>query len=131
MLQLYRTMKFICVHQFGAQFGVPDPYETFELNGIVTLDMSSPTATEWSLGWSSALRLGSRLARLLPNLREMNLSNLILPETFLRIMSETCVDLEIIPWNNMTNDSTIHIDGTDMRDANNLTEICMDNAVFR
>ena len=138
MLQLYRTIKFVRLYQFGSQF-VPARYGhttistggAFQLNGIVTLDMSSSTATERSLGRSSAERLGLRLSRLFPNLREMNLSNQILPETFLRIMSETCVDLEFITWNNLTDASTVHIDGTELRHANNLTEICMDNAEFQ
>ena len=138
MLQLYRTIKFVRLDQFGSQF-FSTPYQhttnwpggAFELNGIVTLDMSSPTATEYSLGRISARRLGFALSMLFPNLREMNLSNQILSEEFLRKMSKTCVDLEIITWNNMTGASTVHIDGTELRHANNLTEIWMDNAEFQ
>ena len=71
-----------------------------------------------------------RIMYILPNFRELDMSNALI----LRNISKDCSHLEKITWdNNNDQDSLtwfIHIDGSDMSSAQNLKNIYMDDFVF-
>ena len=94
---------------------------------IVSFDLSSPSQV-------SSVKCGflNRLSFRLPNLREINLSN-IGGEGFdgvLTNFSINCPRLERITWNNINTVCDIYLSGCEMSEATNLREIMMDGSVF-
>ena len=74
------------------------------------------------------------LIKILPNLREINLSNICTSKDVLYNVSNQCPHLEKVTWNNIrdyTNDACVGLSGWDMRTAKNLKEIIMDNSEFQ
>lgn len=71
---------------------------------------------------------------ILPNFRELDMSNALIDNWVLRNISKDCSRLEKITWNNNNDQDSltwfIHIDGSDMSSAQNLKEIYMDDFVF-
>ena len=63
------------------------------------------------------------LASILPNLREVNLSNTKLSCEPLQELTETCPRLEKITWNNIDQDFGVSIDGEHMMSATNLKNL--------
>ena len=100
----------------------------FQLEGIVSLDVSSPSKVSGVINMSSFIDYLLRL----PNLRKINLSN-IGGERFDEVLdsfSTHCLQLERIIWNNIDTDCDIWMTGFDMRKATNLREIIMDESIF-
>ena len=71
------------------------------------------------------------LRNILPNLREINLSNTSFDYEVFLDFPQKCMHLNKITWNNIRYDSNVSITGEDMRYENNLTQICMDDSIFR
>ena len=139
-LQHYRMIKIIDVHKFAIfilhEFGgLKKITDTLQLYGVVSLDMSSPTPTKYFTKnntdniWDEFLcRI---ISSILPNLRDVNLSNNGFPSASLLEFSRECPKLQKITWHNIDcKQSRIKINGQDMEPATNLKEIYMDNATF-
>ena len=132
-LQCYRKVKIIDAHKFHFyDWGkINNILKTLKLSGVVSFDMSSTTISAW-LCRHFFYSTVEALARILPNLREIDLSNTEGHPTILRVFSRKCPRLEKVTWNN-TNQvlSSASIDGGDVREATNLKEMYMDNALLR
>ena len=123
-LQRYRVLQLLDVNKFDKSC---NEVALCHLDGIVSFDLSSP---------SKLSRVNCdflhRLSSMLPNLQDINLSN-IRGEFFDSVLGSfatRCPRLERITWNNIDIDCDIYMDGCDMRKATNLREIMMDGAVF-
>ena len=122
-LQRYRVLQLLDVNKFDWE----EIFRRFHLDGIVSLDLSSPSKLS-RVNCNILHQLSFRL----PNVREINLSN-IGGEGFDSVLGSfatRCPRLEIITWNNIDIDCDIYMNGCDMRKATNLREIMMDGAVF-
>lgn len=135
-LQRYVEVKIIDVHKFGT---TDDDWKALkailidlplQLTGVVSLDMSLPPSPVDQLPGALGSTLALVLASILPNLREVNLSNTKLCCEPLQELTETCPRLEKITWNNIDRDFGVSIDGEHMMSATNLKELYMDDAVF-
>ena len=91
------------------------------------MDISSSSPDVSLIGYDAFPRI---LRDILPNLREINLSNTSFDNEVFSDFSQKGVHLNKITWNNISYDSNISINGVDMRDSNNLTHICMDDSIF-
>lgn len=134
-LQRHREVKIIAGHKFLFTIGYNNWRKKFDktvvakklhFEGVVSLDMSSPIATQAPL-----YDLIAVLAIILPNLRKINLSNTKVNFylTFDCFMKQR-FHLESITWNNIAYQSEVKLDGYELKDCKNLKEICMDNSVF-
>ena len=97
-------------------------------DSILSLDMS------YSKPMVVPMILPNILIKILPNLREINLSNICTSKDVLYNVSNQCPHLEKVTWNNIrdyTNDACVGLSGWDMRTAKNLKEIIMDNSEFQ
>ena len=102
--------------------------DTLRLYGVISLDMSSPPPST-DIRYDNGLCYSFSL--ILPNLRDINLSNTSFPSASLYSFSTNCPNLEKITWHNIDcKQSVIYIDGWDMRQATNLKEMYMDGSVF-
>jgi hypothetical protein len=133
-VQRYRELKIIDANKFVGIIPFFERNEfrkimkdTLRLDGIVSLDMSSPPpSTNIEDDY-----LCYFLSPILPNLRDVNFSNNGFSCIFLRIFSEHCSNLEKITWHCIDRkQSAIDIDGCDMGHAANLKQLYMDDAVF-
>ena len=99
--------------------------------GVVALDLSSPTITSFPYANDYFLWV---LKKMLPNLQEINLSNLDLQSYQLENVFKTCSRLEKITCNHNSDQLVCHpqtyMDGKDMSPAKNLTELYMDGSQF-
>ena len=136
-LQHYREIKIINGHEFGWSRYQGYPIEPEEhlalqvsvvLHGVISLDMSSFIPDVSLIGCDSLPRI---LWDILPNLREINLSNTHFAFVVFSDLLQNGMHLTKITWNNIRYDSNISINGKDMRYANNLSDICMDDSIFR
>ena len=121
-LQHYRKMTITDGHKFRPG---SNKLEKFQLNGVVSLHVLSSVATERISG--SSLEMMRMLARILPNLREIDLSEMGCTHTILQYFLDRCSSLEKITW---SNSSSISFVGANMSSATNLKEIYMDGAQF-
>ena len=97
-------------------------------DSILSLDMS------YSKPMVVPMILPNILIKILPNLREINLSHICTSTDVLYNVSNQCPYLEKVTWNNIryyTNDACVGLSGWDMRTAKNLKEIIMDNSEFQ
>merc|ERR1711865_1173173 len=104
-------------------------YQYLHLDGIVSLDISSP----WKVSNVDCCCVFEKLSFMLPNLRELDMSNIggeLFGEDVLRSFSRNCPKLERITWNNIDSDCLVWLDGYDIIDSTNLTEIIMDGSTF-
>ena len=128
-LQRYRKMTITDGHKFRCRSStVWDDLRKykFQLNGVVSLHCFSVSTTEYI----SDSSLPFMLARILPNLREVDLSTTGCYYHVLDHISTTCARLEKVTWNNIDRSSAISVDGAEMNSATNLKEIYMDGAQF-
>ena len=126
-LQHYHAVRIIDVHKFTARTWWNFIYNSkiFQLNGVVSLDMSLPTMVRYS-----DHSLPYPLALILPNLRELNVSSTRIYSSDLHKFTRQCSQLETITCNNITGSSLISLTGFSMRPAQNLKKIIMDDGVF-
>ena len=131
-LQHIREVTIINEHKFGYLFtSTADVKKTdsilkqLRLEGVVSLNMSSI-----SKGTKKSHSLPYTLASILPNLREIDLSNTMVSPSILVSFSDKCSRLEKITWNNIALFSYITIDGSKMRNIKNLKEIYMNDSEF-
>ena len=128
-LQRYRTIQIIDVHRFDVLNSYSEWKElnkkmyTLRLYGIVSLDMSSPPPFT-DIGDND---LAFYFPSLLPNLREVNLSNNGFYPSCLKRISKKCPNLERITWHNI---DKLDINGREMKHAANMKEMYMDNFAF-
>lgn len=133
-LQHYREIKFIDGHKFSrGGFSSYCRYlceELFEegLTGVVSLDLSSSTPAPPN-GITNNYLLYF-MAKILPNLRQIDFSNSNTGVSGLRKLIQNCSRLEKITWNNIPASSGMDINGYDLEKATNLKEIYMDDAEF-
>ena len=125
-LQRYQLLEVHDVNKFDNPYPVEGP-PRFQLNGIVSLDVSSPSKVS-GVNYGFLYQLSSWL----PNLRELNLSNIGGEELdeVLNNVSTRCRQLERIVWNNIDTECDIYMTGLDMMKATNLREIIMDESIF-
>lgn len=123
-LQQYRVLLLLDVNKFNGKFEWSAP---FHLDGIESLDLSSPS--KLSRVNCDVLH---QLSSMLPNLREINLSNIGGDgfDSVLGSFATRCPRLERITWNNIDIDCDISMSGLDMMRATNLREIMMDGSSF-
>ena len=135
-LQRYRAVKIIEEYTF---LGAPTSNDCAEverirnilsLEGVVSLDLSSLSKTTTIAPKNRPLYFTDTLADILPNLREINLSNTVCCGYELERFSGWRCQLQKIIWNNISIDSEIRLDGFQMVSARHLQAIYMDNAVF-
>ena len=128
-LQRYIAIKIIDVHKFDVLNSYSEWKElnkkmyTLRLYGIVSLDMSSPPPFT-DIGDND---LAFYFPSLLPNLREVNLSNNGFYPSCLKRISKKCPNLERITWHNI---DKLDINGREMKHAANMKEMYMDNSAF-
>ena len=125
-LQHSRAVKVIDGHKFrfgGDRTQLPRFYDTLRqrLTGVMALDLSSPTKTEFT-----NCQFLMTLRKILPNLREITLSNTEIYFRELEHFSKRCSQLEKITYHN----SRSSMDGETMRSAKTLKEIHMDGSNF-
>ena len=128
-LQRYRVLRLLDVNKFD-DAGIDEWFERFpwRFDRIVSFDLSSPSQV-------SSVTCGflNHLSFSLPNLREINLSN-IGGGGFDRVLLANfsnpwrCPQLERITWNNIHYDCDINMHGGDLLVAMNLREIIMDGS---
>ena len=136
-LQRYGAVKFIGVTKFChpriISDRAPDLPNTFQLHGVVSLDISSPTEIKEHGVYYGINALPHYLADILPNLLEINFSNTKFTSNSMRKFCRSCPCLEKIAWNNIKLIRSIVgpcLDGGSMFEAKNLKEIYMDNCEF-
>ena len=144
-LQHYRAIKFIGVKKFCYVNNIVYPpgwtpksathlSNTFQLHGVVSLDISSSTGiTEDEVLSIDSCALPNYLTDILPNLLEINCSNRTFHSKSMRKFCRMCPRLERITWNNIKFvgwDVTPTVCGSFMHDAKNLKEIYMDDCEF-
>lgn len=133
-LQHYHEIKFINGQKFDwtrhhSHLVVERFALSFQLNGVIYLDMPSFIPDVLNIGSDDSF---PRILRnILPNLREINLSNTSFDYEVFLDFPQKCMHLNKITWNNIRYDSNVSITGEDMRYENNLTQICMDDSIFR
>ena len=111
------------------------PTQTICLNGIKSLDVSSPVPTD--LGRSNWSKLFRCLSFVVPNLRHLDLSktrmNIVRLKKIITVIAESFPSLEIITWNNiptLSNYSELTADGADLKSIRTLKELHLDNNMF-
>ena len=138
-LQRYRAIKFtdvkrFCRHSPPSKLSVLELSKTFQLHGVVSLDISSPTVLTEDDVAGDSIDLLQYLTAILPNLLEINCSNGTFDcHSMYYFCSRLCPRLERIKWNNIKfrrSDIGPHLCGGSMEDAKNLKEIYMDDCEF-
>jgi len=133
-LQRYCHMEVIDINKFNYIIGhallQKIRKNDIRMNGIVLLNISLPYSSLQprlcELPPSCSLAIA--LSGIVPNLRELNLSNTCGSSgTVLQSFSENCPWLEKITCNNNDN---IYADGSEIQSATNLKEIIMDDCKF-
>ena len=134
-VQHIRAMKVITGHKFGYYHSdeVERIRKKLRLYGVVSLDLSSPTKMEFTNYF-----ILTALRELLPNLREINLSNTDIQSYQLEAFGKACSLLKKITYNHNSDSWNpnnrqycgVNMDGNDMSPAKNLREIYMDDSNF-
>ena len=135
-LQQYRAIKFLGVNKFFHPHLISDPAKhlpnAFQLHGVVSLDISSPTEMTEDGVYDTNV-LPNYLTAILPNLLEINFSNTKFDSNSMRKFCGRCPRLERITWNNIKSvrpNVSPWLNGSMMHGAKNLTEIYMDDCEF-
>ena len=97
-----------------------------QMDWILSLNMSLPIRIDHWIGENVLLR---GLLLILPNLREIDLSN-VSRSTAETMLPLHCPHLEKITWNNSTNSSLVLLSGHGMSSSNSIKEIIMNDSSF-
>jgi len=132
-LQHIREVTIINGHKFGYRFNADikkneSILKQLRLEGVVSLNMSSLPKDKKQLYVRDSLPC--TLALILPNLREVDLSNTDVSRSVLVSFADKCSRLEKITRNNIDKGFCITVDGFEMRNTKNLKEIYMDDCKF-
>ena len=102
-----------------------------ELTNKTFLDLSLPSSVlgGWKKERQVAACVPKNLAKIMPNLREVDLSNIEVTQSALSDFARHCPNLEKIRWD-YCNESSAFASGQDLKDCRNLRELYMDNATF-
>jgi len=106
---------------------VKEIVQGLQITGITSLDLSVPLRAKkkhQKVRTSTLKALGS----LLPRLREINLTNVVVANPALLEIAEKCPLLEVLTWNRHTTMS--FLDGSTLGACHNLKELYMDDSVF-
>ena len=130
-LQHIREIEIMNEHEFNCCDGneIVRIREELRLHGVVSLDMSSQSKTV-AAGNDWKPCLCNALGSILPNLCAINLSGTKYYCRHLEVLIMQCPHLEKITQNSIDQSLDISMDGFDMRCAQNLKEIYMDDSVF-
>ncbi|MGK3762558.1 MAG: hypothetical protein ACI8RD_014876 [Bacillariaceae sp.] len=128
-LQRYHIMRFKDAKKFTKEIGVSfgeleNVLKNVQMNGITSLDLYAPSRTRRH-GYNYLTNI---LSNILPELREVHFSNMIVNDRILRKFSLNCPLLEKVTSHN--NGLGISSDGSEMRFSNNLKKISINNASF-
>ena len=139
--QRYRRMVVNNVHEFATVFSLVYLQDilrgTTQFFGIVSLDLSSPVYVPASnyQGLQLNYSVPRILPRMLPNLQEVNLSNVYCRFNVLESFFTNCHQLEKVTWNNMKDVyyTCIPLDGyiDYTTSSSNLRELIMDDSAFQ
>ena len=132
-LQQYREVRIINGHKFvwkyNNLFKVEEYTRKLHLSGVVSLisinSSASPTRTSRSFE-----HVTNALAIMMPNLREVHLSNCGIRGILLKKLVKHCSRLEKLTINNVQQSMTVSATGVDMVHAKNLRDLNMDNSSF-
>ena len=105
--------------------------QKFQLGGIVSLHMVSPSTTTRGFNIDAMF---NALTRILPiqNLRVVDVSNCNFILSGLASFLTDCFSLEQITYNTIHEETTtLNITGTELTNCSSLTELYMDNSTFR
>jgi hypothetical protein len=125
--QRYSHMRVNDVHKFTSVLlreDVAQMTRNVRIEGIISVDLSSLP------GIYASNYLPLALSNVLPNLRELDLSNTPFSWETTEEYSKKCRFLEKITCHNIEKDSYVTFDGDEMQSAKNLKEIYMDSSVF-
>ena len=134
-LQMIQEIRIIDPHKFkyspwGAR-EVVAMTRKFQLDGIISLRMVSPSTTNWGFNIDAIF---NALERILPlqNLRVVDLSNCIFyDEKMLPRFLKNCSSLEQITYNTIRSESSaLEIIYTELKNCSSLTEINMVDSIF-
>ena len=134
-IQRYRRMIVNGINKFGEfiPYGEVIPYiesrrltKNLQMDRIesLTISLPSPTMTPFSNIFPYAL------SDILPNLHELDATNVNMGGLALKSFVEKCPYLEQITWNNVVLKSRVHLTGEEMQAGNNLKQITMENCTF-
>jgi hypothetical protein len=121
-LPCYLHVRMQNIHKFNAEYIGQNDDELFEiaksiqLDGVLSLDISSLSAR--TIHFTNSFPLA--LSNILPNLLEINISNLDLYCGSLSKISRNCPFLEKVMWNNVNEASHVYLNGHGMHLCNNL-----------
>lgn len=132
-LQHIREVTIINGHKFGHRFNADikkneSILKQLRLKGVISLQMLLSSKNTEQIYVRNSFPY--TLALILPNLREIDLSNTMVSPSILVSFSDKCSRLEKITWNNIALFSYITIDGSKMRNIKNLKEIYMNDSEF-
>ena len=138
MLQGYQHWKIYDPKRIIQYMACDNNLEKFaqnvRLNGIVSLDVSSPVPTTCVLPWPKFFRL---ISFVVPNLRHLDLSKTRMstttPKHFITAISGHLPFLETIKWNDLptwSHDSRLTADGAGLESIRTLKEFHLDNNKF-
>ena len=121
-LQQYREVRIIDGHKFvyghNYRYEVEQYATRLQLNGVASLNNSSFTP-------SGTWHLTNALAMMMPNLREVNVSNCGISQ-----LSKQCCRLEKLSYSNVQPFTFVSANGKDMVHAKNLRELTINNSSF-
>lgn len=123
-------MKVIDAYKFDLMELIDIP-NYFKLGSISSLHMSISFSMAYDEHlYQAPMPIVSALSKILPNLREINLSNVSTGTDVLSNVSRRCPYLEKVTWNNSYNDKFVRLNGWSMGFAKNLKVIIMDDSEF-
>ena len=123
-------MKVIDAYKFDLTELIDIP-NYFKIGSILSLDMSMSFSMAYDDDlYKSPMLIVLALSKILPKLREINLSNISTDTDVLSNVSHHCPDLEKVTWNNIRDDQFVKLNGWSMRTAKKLKVIMMDDSQF-
>jgi hypothetical protein len=131
-LQCYSHLKIKNLDSLYVEYNGQHNDELFEiargiqLDGILSLDISSLFAS--TICHTNSFPYA--LSNILPNLHEINISNMCLFIGSLSKISRNCPLIEKVMWNNIKDVSHVYLNGYGMHRCNNLKEIHMNDSAF-
>jgi len=128
-IQRYRRLvvhKVNDFHMFSGEDIEVIRRNNIRMDEITSLDLSYPTppTTVVYNSWPIAI------SYIVPNVLELDFSNMGAACSILNIYSKNCPRLEKITWNRIPVTGYMHLDGSHFRFATHLKAIIMDNSIF-
>ena len=129
--QKYHRLKFVDVNNFD-KISTKDAkriVKKVRLTGVVSLDLSFPAHVQLRKSRAVLASVPAALSCILPDLREVNLSNTLATQKALCDFAKKCPLLKKVTWHRQL--SNVFISGQDLKcKGDNLKEIYMDDSGF-